>query len=597
VIARIIHKHIVQKKEDVMKIRVVALSLLLYSSGVVCFGQQTFFGTRSQALNGVRDLVGVESLIPRQYPGEVLWSKDSEAPCDKSYIVFSTAVEYDRSFKADRIKEFLFGCNNCMTVSGSRVPYRGANDILADYFGLPADFESTISFDPFISNVILDFNAFFGFDDFIPGLYFQMHVPMVHTKWDLRMCERVQEKGNDFQPAGYMGPIRLDRDQLAESASQYFAGNVTVGDMHDPLQFGKICGSRSLTQLAEVHATLGWNYVCQDDWHVGFGIRTAMKAWNGSRAEYLFEPIIGNCGHWELGGSITGHWDFWQNKTHKIAAYFDANITHLFGSSQIRSYDLNCPNGNGSRYMLLEYFNTPVVNLQNTDEQAPSSQYQCALAPVINHTTLESKISIGVQADIVLKFAYEYKNWEVDLGYNFFGRSKESCNERQCFPSNRFALKGDAQIYGFDSSQAIPLSVSQHEATIYAGQGATNFAAGAQFANANADNPAGAYNAIGLPLDQLTVEDSDELNIALENVNSSFNPVLLTDADINVCSGLLPKAISNKLFVNASYIWKDAHCIMPYVSGGVSAEWAGTEALENSAYSQWGFWVKGGITY
>lgn len=580
-----------------MKKHLIGVAALLYAGSLWSFGCQTFFGTRSQALNAVRDLVGVQQLIPRQYPGEALWSKDKDEPCDKSYTVFSIGVEYDRSFKADRIAEFLFGCNPCMVVSGSQVLYRGANDILADYFGLPSDFQSTLSFDPLISNVILDFNGFWGLDDWIPGLYFRMHIPMVHTKWDLRMCEKVQAQGVNFQPGGYMGPLRIDRDDLAANASQYFAGNVIVGDMVDPLRYGKICGSRSLTQLAEVHATLGWNYVCQEDWHVGIGLRTAMKAWNGSRAEFLFEPVLGNCGHWELGGTFTSHWDFWQRNDHVLAAYLDANVTHLFGSSQLRSYDLT--NGNGSRYMLLEYFTDEVFNLESNQvaPQIPNAQYKGVLAPVINHTTLESKISMGVQGDVVLKFAYEYKNWEVDLGYNFFGRSKESLNERQCLPSNRFVLKGDAQVYGFNGTQAIALSVSQSQATIHAGQGATNFVVGKEFINANADNPLGASNGAALPLDQLNPTDSTALNIPLANIDSSFNPIFLTDANINVCSGLLPRAISNKFFVNAAYIWKDAHCIMPYVCAGGSAEWANTKALKNSAYSQWGVWVKGGITY
>jgi len=578
-----------------MKARLLGVALLLHAGQLCSFGPNTFFGMRSQALNSVRDLVGTQRLIPRQYPGASLWPSEKDKECDKSYTVLSAAVEYNRSFQPDRMREYLFGCNKCMTFSGSRVPYRSSTDILADYFGLPADFQSTVTFDPVISNVVLDFNAFWGLDDWIPGLYFNVHVPLVHTRWDLNLCEQIQNSGEDFHPAGYMGPVRINRDQLAASVTQAFAGNTRFGDMNDPLRFGKICGSQKLTQLTEIHVMLGWNYVCQETWHAGFALRSALRTPGASTAQYLFEPIVGNGGHFELGVALTSHWDFWQRDDHKISAYLDANITHLFGSTQMRSYDLT--NGNGSRYMLLEHMNAPAYNLQNAATTPPNFQYQGGLTPAINQTTLATNTSFSVQGDVVLKFAYHYKHWEFDLGYNFFGRSAESAGCRQTLPSNLFAIKGDAQIYGFNTDVPNPLSASQSNATINAGQGATNFASGAFFTNANADNPQLAFDGAAAATEELNDADSTALGIAIVGVNSSFNPILLTDANINVCSGLMPQAISNKVFANVSYIWEDAQCIVPYVCGGASGEWAGSNALTNSTDSQWAVWIKGGITY
>jgi len=579
-----------------MKARLLGITALLYTIPLCSFGPHTFFAPRSQALNAVRDLVGIQRLIPRQYPGTPLWPDREDKTCDKSYTVLSTAVEYNRSFQPDRMSQYLFGCNPCMTFSGSRVPYRASTDILADYFGLPADFQSTVSFKPVISNVILDFNGFWGLDDWIPGLYFRLHVPLVHTRWDLNLCESIQDKGTDFHPAGYMGPTRINRDQLASSVTQALAGNTRFGDMKDPLQFGKVCGAQKLTCLSEIHASLGWNYVAAETWHAGFAIRSALRTPGVSTAQWLFEPIVGNGGHFELGGSITTHWDYWERENHKLSVYLDANITHLFASTQMRSFDLN--NGNGSRYMLLEYFTTPAYSVQNDVDTLPSSQYQGCLTPAINQTTLATSTSFSVQGDVVLKLAYHYKHWEFDLGYNFFGRSKEKAGCRQTLPSNIFAIKGDAQIYGFNVDDPVLLSVSQHNATINAGQGATNFVPGVQFTNANADNPQDAFNAGGVPLDELNTADATALGITiLQGVQSSFNPILLTDANINVCSGLMPRALSNKFFVNVTHIWEDVQCIVPYACAGASAEWAQGNALNNSTDSQWAVWVKGGITY
>jgi len=582
-----------------MKTRLLGVAALLHVGQLLSFGPHTFFAPRSQALNAVRDLVGVQQLIPRQYPGISLWPSRDDKECGKSYTVLSAAVEYNRSFQPSRMSEYLFGCNPCMTFSGSQVPYRGANDILADYFGLPSDFQSTVSFNPTISNVILDLNGFWGMDDWVPGLYFQLHVPLVHTRWDLNLCEKIQDNGSDFFPAGYMGPTRINRDQLPTSVTQVLSGNTRFGDMNDPLRFGKVCGDQKLTCLSEIHATLGWNYVAAETWHVGFGLRSALRTSGVSTAQWLFEPIVGNCGHFELGGSITSHWDFWEHKNHKLAFYLDANITHLFGSTQMRSFDL-C-NGNGSRYMLLEHFNTPTYDVQNASHVAPNFQYQGGLTPAINQTTLATNTSFSVQGDVVLKFAYLYKHWEFDLGYDFFGRSAEKAGCRQALPSNLFAIKGDAQIYGFNLNEvSIPLSASESNATINAGQGATNFVSPNQFRNLNADNPALAFTmnaSPSSPLTQLNTHDAGTLNITQEQVYSSFNPILLTDANINVCSGLMPRALSNKFFVNVTHIWQDVQCIVPYACAGASGEWSQGNAVNNSTDSQWAVWVKGGITY
>lgn len=580
-----------------MKTRFLGIAALLHASQLLSFGPHTFFAPRSQALNSVRDLVGTQRLIPRQYPGASLWPCKEDKNCDKSFTVLSAAVEYNRSFNPDRMSQYLFGCNPCLTFSGSQVPYRGANDILADYFGLPSDFQSTVSFNPIISNVILDLNGFWGMDDWVPGLYFQLHVPLVHTRWDLNMCETVQDQGSDFFPAGYMGPNRINRDQLASNVTQALQGSTRFGDMSDPLRFGKVgCESQKLTCISEIHATLGWNYVAAETWHVGFGLRSALRTPGVSTAQWLFEPIVGNCGHFELGGSITSHWDFWERENHKLSMYLDANITHLFSSTQMRSFDLT--NGNGSRYMLLQSFVSPGYSIENDDDITPLSQYQGCLTPAINQTTLATQTSFGVQGDMVLKFSYHYKHWEFDLGYNFFGRSAEKAGCRQALPSNAFAIKGDAQIYGFDVNDApIQLSASQSNATINAGQGITNFVAPNQFRNINADNAALAFTRNSSPITQLNTDDASDLDITQDQVSSSFNPILLTDENINVCSGLMPRALSNKFFVNISHIWQDVQCIVPYACVGASGEWSQGDALNNSTDSQWAVWVKGGITY
>lgn len=561
----------------------VLIALLCSFSQLIPFSQKAFFMGRSQALNSVRVLTGWQQLIYRT---------DTDDCC---YTVFSVTPEYSQSFRNNDIAQYLFGCNN-LVFSGSRVADRGQNDILADYFGLPSDFRSTVSFNPKIRNFVTDFNLFMGLDCLTPGLYFRMHVPIVYTKNSLELCENITNAGTNFFPAGYMSKTRLEPEQLPRSVRQALSGTVTFGDMREPLAYGKINCPQKSSGLAEVHMSLGWNWLC--DWyHVGLALRGAIPCGAKPNAEFLFEPVRGNGNHWEAGADITGHVDLWQNcdNTHNLALYAEAHVTHLFPSWQKRSFNLT-PNGTGSRYILLEELATPAVGLTVAiPTSTPLLQYQNRLVNAINVTTLDAKVSFNVQVDMLVKLAYQWCNWEFDLGYNLWYRSKEKLNCRQPFPNNRFAAKGDAQVYGFDAISELPVAVgaTQPQATLFKGQGNGN----ANFENLNADNPVAAFNGTG-PLINLNSADSTALNIAQANINTSDPAILLSNSNIDDCSGLLPRALSNKIFGYAGYTWNEGCCgLIPYLGAGVSADFANTNACNNSAYSQWALWIKGGISY
>jgi hypothetical protein len=218
------------------------------------------------------------------------------------------------------------------------------------------------------------------------------------------------------------------------------------------------------------------------------------------------------------------------------------------------------------------------------------------LVNAINYTTFDTNISIGVQADIVLKVAYQRDGFEFDLGYDFWANSKEKLHCREKFPDNRFALKGDAQIYGFTAitDNPIALNATQSKSTLLGGQGNGN----SNFQNLNADNqPAAATTALGIPLNQLNSADAAALGIAQVQVNGSNPAILLKDSDINNESGILPRALSHKIFAYAGCLWDNRDDFDPYLGVGLSGEFANTNPCNNAMCSQWGIWVKGGIAY
>ncbi len=96
---------------------------------------------------------------------------------------------------------------------------------------------------------------------------------------------------------------------------------------------------------------LGYNAWLEHDSHLGFEVRAAIPTGTLPTGEFLFEPVVGNGHHWELGAGFSGHILFWEDDDTDgtFGFYADANITHLFKNSQCRVFDL-C-NRTDSRYM------------------------------------------------------------------------------------------------------------------------------------------------------------------------------------------------------------------------------------------------------
>jgi hypothetical protein len=557
---------------------IIAGVIFLSATESVCFGKKTVFGIRSQGLDGVLELTNWQQLI---------YKFDQ----DYNYGTLAGAVKYTRSTRPQDISDFLFGgCK--LRFSGSRAD-RKEGDILADYFGLPVDFSSTVYFSPHISNTIVDFNWFQAFDGYLPGLFVMIHMPVVQTKWNLYMCENSINPGTSPYPAGYMSNTNISATNLPHSVTQALQGFTMFGDMDAPLRYGKVFGVQTRCRVAELQGTLGWNY--NKPWyHVGVSFRVGAPTGNATTAEFLFEEIVGNRHHWDVGGGLSAHVFMWENKEagKRLALYLDAHASHLFTSEQKRSFDFT-KNGNGSRYILLEQIESRSEQLL-INGVAPSNQYIGNLVPAINHTTFDTKISIGVQADVVLKLAYQHDGFEIDLGYDFWYNSKEKLHCRDTFVENRYAIKGDGQMYGFAAdNSSVALNATQSQATVLGGQGAGN----SNYRNSNADNqPAAASTGAGI-LNQLNVADSAALNIPQAQVNGSDPAVLLKDSDINVESGLLPRALSHKVFGYIGGVWDNRDDMDPYLGIGVSGEFANTNSCDNAACSQWAVWVKGGIAY
>lgn len=637
------------------------LSLLCMSSMYADRSATPTIVIRSQGRDATKKMVGVSDKVHQQDAGQ--------------YYFFSITPEYTHSFRADRLAECLFGddlyctdCGNSIKIQGSDVANRDAKAWLADYFYLAPDYDAQFTVKPSIQNILVGLDFYAGLDEWREGMYFRLYGPVNWTRWNLNFCEPCDVVTSGSFVAGYFSWDTMDKTSITTSApldtfGQFARGEApiaTAGTTTQPdlgvsfhgLKYAKMerC-ARDRTGFADLRAEIGCNFIRREKSQLGIGFQIAAPTGNKRDAEFAFDPNVGNGSHWEVGGTLQGHYIFWRSKDEDkyLGVYLDANVTHVVTAREQRTFDLKGrPN---SRYMLAEKLGRPVNYLAASATSAatvatatrPIAQFAGVFAPVANLTTVNVNVRATIQADIVAMINYTRNAWEWDLGYNFFARSKEHislparpsndcCSNLCTSEKDVWALKGDAQVFGFmtadsdnlPANQPIALSVTQCGATIHKG---TNVDANVadctgvdSLQNCGVDNAQFAYARGTGAASYVRLTHTVGQTAASDHIKTSVEPKFINCCDINFQR---TRGISHKLFTHLSYTF-DSNSWTPFFGAGASVEF-GTRSSDDCcastvvdcnascstssccntcagdrldcAVSQWAVWLKGGITF
>jgi hypothetical protein len=499
----------------------------------------SFFSPRSQGTNTARELVGWHRFINKPSPHD--W-----------YGACSITPEYLRSFRARRLAEYFFGTNN-LNISGSEVTTRTSCDLLADYFGLSPKFSSNVYITPKMQTFLTDFGVYFGCNSW----YFRAHTPFVWTENSLCLNELIKDNGlaTPF-PAHYMTSAALEAP--FSSWCQAMKGCKDWGNTAG-LQAGRICGSRSAHAFADINCALGWNAVTSEYGHAGFALHTVIPTGNRPCSTFLFEPVIGNGKHWELGLGFDGSGIIWEKDGNQQLEFLvEMRATHLFKACQRRSFDFVCTTsyqqdtantnfltGFASRYILLKEFDT-------------DGTYANKLHPAINKTTLRCNVDACIQFDGTFAFGYQYEGFGFDIGYNAWIRSRENIHNVECFQENKFGIKGVQNATG-DNTQS--------KATIYGN------------------------------ILSATEPDRSTKQARLADAQS---PIFISMSNLNLESAAAPCQFTHKIFWNFSHAWENRERV-PYLGCGGEVEFEGYRPKNvqpnKPSMAQWGLWLKGGFAF
>ena len=562
----------------------------------------TTFIPRSQGANTARELVG--------------WQQQLYVPYKENYIAIASTTEYTRSFDLCTLAHRFFSTNR-LTFAGSEREDRTEDDIIADYFGLATDFEGTLKIEPLIQNVIIDLNFYCGLNEWIPGLYVRVHAPITHTRWTLGLdpCIVCAPKwpGECIFPLCYMqsNPMMVTRSKplcdepctnnstldpldqnnsncTARNLREALGGNFTFGDMKEAWKFGRFdfC-PRSRTGLADIDAILGYNMVENDYGHFGIFLMTVVPTGNRPKAKFIFEPLVGNGRHWEFGGGLSGHISYNPNIRgirFNMGLYAEGNITHMFPTDQIRSFDF-VQNGLLSRYILLKEFDNDLM-------------YTGHLINAINLATRNCEVSVSFKTDASIKFFVQSGGWQADIGYNIYYKDAECVRIKTDCPCSiderHFGIKGLEGVccneYNLLDRLVVPgiiankkLNTTQPEATMFD----PNLPESAPVPQ-NVVTICFSWNSD--PIEDFTpVTELQDFVIA----DTTTKPVLVTCKDLDPCSAAQGKMLTHKIFGHIGYTFHNS-CYEPHVGIGAEAEFDGHH---DNALKQWGTWLKWGFHF
>jgi len=479
---------------------------------------KSHFTPRSQGMDLARLLVGRHHRIH-------LYDKD------EMYGSFDVALAWQQTFRQDRLAKYISpNCNTTFTVGADG---EALTNVRADDFGLNCT--GQVRMCPRIQSFIADIDFFVGFNSWLEGLYADLQLPVVYTRWDSNCCfTNTQACGDDFEDF-YMSQDQ-DKSGSVQSFQNGVNGTENWGDVDQLLCYAKLCcGKQTETRLADLRFRLGYDIWLKEDYHFGLKLVTAAPTGTKPDARFLWEPIAGNGGHWELGGGLTASALLWEkDEDSRLSWHLDSEITYMFKSREHRrTFDLR-PNGCFSRYLLLKKFK------QNNDNENPEL---VGLVRGPNVLTQCVRTQINVHAEVATLFSFAWNNWMFDLGYDGWFRSSEKlCSFCPSIADKTFGIKGIQ-----------PMAEDEETADLSTASTSTIAKAG----------------------------DRDE------------EITYLTSSSINACSALHPSAISHSVFGNISYAWDDTDWA-PSIGVGGKAEFSGRG---NRAANQWQVWAKGGVAF
>lgn len=491
----------------------VVLMLLMLTQGIqaaTLFGK-TFFRGRSAGSNLARWMSGMA-----HHPVH-LCSTD----CVNGSLFIAPA--YGRTYNAKELGEFFFfNGTNSMRFGQAGMP---GVDVFARNFFLNDQFEGVVTANPVKQDFVVDLKFNLGLDEWRPGLYFIIDVPLNWTSWDMRLTEAIETSGTTIAANKLgntaMGGSPAPVNSIISAWQGKTLDTALFPDLKKTMLYGTINGKQSKTSVADISLILGYDFICNDCAHLGLNAWLIIPTGTRPDGQFVFEPTVGNGHHVEFGAGLSGHYELWNNGCDQsFGVYVEGFATHMFRAKQKRTFDLT-KNGVGSRYLLFKHFE--------------NNMYANEILFGPNVLTRDIKVRNDVHGEVAAMFDYLNGGFTFDVGYNLWGVTRDKITITENIPVNTFGVQGNTETAGATADQTQSLTTIN-----------------GNFLPAAAETP----------------------------------PVYISTSDLNVDSAAHPGALSHKLFTHLAYTWEN-YDYLPYIGCGGEVEFSGQNNRAFDQFEVW----------
>jgi len=538
--------------------------------------------------------------------------------------------KFNLSFVTEYMQNIDGKCNSCKNLgampfwSGTNQLTVGNNDGRADLdayqLGLgniqtdENGIGGIIQLNPKVQSVGTDMMMYWAEKTGERGMYFRVHAPIGAMRVTPRLTEvkpidpdnnlsftQVGSGGGeefDYQFLDYPVPARRYKTVSdvffggLGGCSDELAGSSIYGQQFG-LNFGRISSEPlAIIRLADIAATLGYNFYEDDRGWAGVGFKVSFPTGNRPLALYMLEPIYGRAGLWGVGGEITALYQVWESEcsNKRLTFSLQGELEHLMHgrTPSMRSFDLK-QNGKGSKYLLVQDYIATYASLSPNSaisqggEVNPNSQvYEPLFLDIaINHTTLPIFANFAVEGALAVMLDFAWNNWNIALGGEFWGRTREklsidmsSAVHQQCLNLNNFAVVGrqlnayhvpgnsDVDVYTYLCEPLAQIGKSQDAAIL-----------------------SGSYPNVSAPT--TLPEGVKDARLPENRIPAKI------DEALDICGAEVSAVFTGKIFSHFGYNWKD-HNYSPSVALVAGAEFTNNT---NNAVQLWSVGLQGSLNF
>lgn len=228
-----------------------------------------------------------------------------------------------------------------------------------------------------------------------------------------------------------------------------------VAAFNSPLwRYGKLsCGPLNTGCIADILFRLGYDFILHEESHLALYAATIIPTFHGLKSHYLFEPTLGNLGHFGLGFGLDGAWSVFHRENLVLNWITDFRYLYFFGRHETRSSDLFF-NEDWSRYLQvaeIDALETPL--------------------PGINFFTQSINIKPRSSINFWTALHIQHCDNDIEFGYNFWWRQKESSDGFKNFPTcTQVATLCGPNVVIYDIAGTPGTRTSESDATIKAAE-------------------------------------------------------------------------------------------------------------------------------